>query len=295
MKMSTSDFWASDVIMIDYITQCILFFSLIPGLLGLQLTELTVPSHANLGQSITLYCWFNLDGARLYSVKWYKDEFEFFRVMPDNKPQMQVFPLAGIILDESRSDMNKVSLSELSFNSSGNYRCEVSTEAPRFESIFKSSNMTVLAYPDRDPVISGTQEHYLPGDYITANCTSGQSNPPAELEWLINGAKADSWFVEKSLPVVTSTREPLYTRSLGLRFQAHKRYFQSLDATLHLRCTSKVADLPLSYADFYPHLSTHLTNEKLAQEIHASKGSFSGTQDLLLQVALLLHILLNML
>lgn len=87
-------------------------------------------------------------------------------------------------------------------------------------------------------------------------------------------SQADSWFVEKSLPVVTSTKEPLYSRSLGLRFQAHKRYFQSLDATLHLRCTSKVGDLPLAIADFYPHLSTRLTNEKLAQEIHASSGRY---------------------
>lgn len=71
------------------------------GLFGLELTELSVPSHANLGHSITLYCWFNLGDASLYSVKWYKDEFEFFRFMPDNKPEMQVFPLAGIMLDVS--------------------------------------------------------------------------------------------------------------------------------------------------------------------------------------------------
>lgn len=71
------------------------------GLFGLELTELSVPSHANLGHSITLYCWFNLGDASLYSVKWYKDEFEFFRFMPNNKPEMQVFPLAGIMLDVS--------------------------------------------------------------------------------------------------------------------------------------------------------------------------------------------------
>lgn len=40
--------------------------------------------------------------------------------------------------------MNKVSLAELSFNTSGNYRCEVSTEAPTFETTYKHSNMTVL-------------------------------------------------------------------------------------------------------------------------------------------------------
>lgn len=48
------------------------------------------------------------------------------------------------LMKESQSDMNKVSLAELSFDSSGNYRCEVSTEAPNFETIFKNSNMSVL-------------------------------------------------------------------------------------------------------------------------------------------------------
>ncbi|XP_046668310.1 uncharacterized protein LOC124359540 isoform X1 [Homalodisca vitripennis] len=282
--------------MADYLIQGLALLMFLPGLLGLELTELTVPSHANLGHSITLYCWFNLDANKLYSVKWYKDEFEFFRFMPANKPEMQVFPLAGIMLDESQSDMNKVSLAELNFNSSGNYRCEVSTEAPNFETRFKSSNMTVLAYPDRSPVISGTQAHYLPGDYITANCTSGQSNPPAELEWLINGAKADTWFLEKSEPLETSSRGPLFTHSLGLRFQAHKRYFQSVDSTVHLRCTARVADLQPQHVDFYPHLSTHLTNEKLAQEIHASQGTALHTQGAVqLLMMLVSHSLLNML
>lgn len=87
------EFWI--VLFIAYVLFCVI------GLFGLELTELSVPSHANLGHSITLYCWFNLDDASLYSVKWYKDEFEFFRFMPNNKPEMQVFPLAGIMLDVS--------------------------------------------------------------------------------------------------------------------------------------------------------------------------------------------------
>lgn len=233
---------------------------------GLQLTELAVPTHANLKQSVTLNCRFNLDSAKLYSVKWYKDEFEFFRYMPENKPQMQVFPVSGIVLDESNSDMNKVSLINVDFTSSGVYRCEVSTEAPYFDTVFSNSNMTILAYPEHDPAISGVQSHYAPGDYITANCTAAQSNPAPEVDWYINGARADSWLVDKAPPVETSRREPLYTRSLTLRFLVDKRYFQRPDGTLHIRCTSRVADLPPRHTDYFPHLEKIFTNEKLAQQ-----------------------------
>lgn len=66
---------------------------------GLKLKELTVPKHANLGDAARLGCYFDAEDAGLYSVKWYKDENEFFRFMPDNAPQTQVFPLAGITLD----------------------------------------------------------------------------------------------------------------------------------------------------------------------------------------------------
>jgi hypothetical protein len=42
------------------------------------------------------------------------------------------------------SDMSRVTLTNLQFNTSGNYKCEVSTEAPNFETVAQSSNMTVM-------------------------------------------------------------------------------------------------------------------------------------------------------
>ena len=47
-------------------------------------------------------CEFDLGGKGLYSIKWYKDEFEFYRYMPDNRPPVQSFPVPGINLDVSR-------------------------------------------------------------------------------------------------------------------------------------------------------------------------------------------------
>jgi hypothetical protein len=40
--------------------------------------------------------------------------------------------------------MSRVTLINLQFNTSGNYKCEVSTEAPNFETVAQNSNMTVM-------------------------------------------------------------------------------------------------------------------------------------------------------
>ncbi|KAG8296161.1 hypothetical protein J6590_063896 [Homalodisca vitripennis] len=120
---------------------------------SLRLTEVVVPPYVDIHEDITLCCRFDTDGEKLYSVKWYKDELEFFRYMPGNTPHTQIFPRPGIVLDftflllqrmksdavtdltpeiwsqETLSDKTSVTLTALSFNTSGTYRCEVSTEA----------------------------------------------------------------------------------------------------------------------------------------------------------------------
>ena len=43
-----------------------------------------------------------------------------------------------------KSDMNRVTLIDLHFNTTGNYKCEVSTEAPNFQTVAQNSSMTVM-------------------------------------------------------------------------------------------------------------------------------------------------------
>lgn len=70
---------------------------------GLRLTDVHIPRYMDLHQAAILTCNFDLGEGKLYSIKWYKDEFEFFRYMPDNKPaQIQTFPLHGVNLDVSK-------------------------------------------------------------------------------------------------------------------------------------------------------------------------------------------------
>lgn len=63
---------------------------------GLRMLELIVPQHAVLGQNVSLECNFNLDGEKLYSVKWYKDGNEFYRFVPQEKPPALMFVHPGV-------------------------------------------------------------------------------------------------------------------------------------------------------------------------------------------------------
>jgi hypothetical protein len=45
-------------------------------------------------------------------------------------------------------------------------------------------------------MIEGVLSSYSIGDYVTANCTSGKSNPTAILAWKINGVKVS--IIDKS-------------------------------------------------------------------------------------------------
>lgn len=69
--------------------------------MGLTLKSIEVPSHRVVGDKAKLVCKFSMEGDTLYSVKWYKNNQEFYRFVPKDRPKLQVFPLKGIHVDVS--------------------------------------------------------------------------------------------------------------------------------------------------------------------------------------------------
>ena len=64
----------------------------------------TVPGQLILGSGASLGCDYNLEGSRLYSVKWYKDGQEFFRYMPSMDNKIEVFSVRGVNVDVSENN-----------------------------------------------------------------------------------------------------------------------------------------------------------------------------------------------
>lgn len=257
---------------------------------GLQITELSVPDHADVGDTAELVCHHDLGDATLNSVKWYKDEREFFRYTPGESPRTRTFPLQGISLDlapKSASD-TKVTLTQLTFNSSGTYRCEVSADAPKFETVHRESNMTVMALPKKKLQIQGVEKAYSLGTVINATCTADRSNPPATVQWLINGHAAQSWQVGYHKPRERPEARhdnPLRLQAVwvGLTFTLDRTHFPG--GRLELRCRSTINNIQ-ALSQEVTTISMLDTNHKLAQRSPADRVSASLSATLLLSLAL---------
>ncbi|XP_046387588.1 uncharacterized protein LOC124157128 [Ischnura elegans] len=208
------------------------------GAPGIRLMEVRIPMHTVRDHSARLECHFDMEGESLYSVKWYKDGNEFYRYLPRDMPPAQVFPLPGVAIDIHNSTESTVVLSSVNLSSTGRYRCEVSAEAPSFQTVSDHGDMVVVALPEEGPRISGGRSRYQAGDTVRVNCTSGRSKPAAQLIWFINGDQANSSFLRG--PFSASDPEGLETSTLGLEFKVRPKHFRR-GGDMKLKCLATIA------------------------------------------------------
>ncbi|XP_011304911.1 uncharacterized protein [Fopius arisanus] len=197
-----------------------------------------IPKEAELAHEVNMSCQWELNGGKsLYSVKWYKDGHEFFRYIPGNHPRIQTFTQPGVNLDKMSSRENAIRLMDVSFASTGQYKCEVSTEGPAFATAFRTGNLTVISLPKRGPEITGLSSHYAVGENVTANCSAWPSIPRADLHWTINGilVPPEHTIVYPSSYPVPSGGVP---NTLGLRLEAEERHF--VNGIVAIRCLASV-------------------------------------------------------
>nr|XP_012136375.1 PREDICTED: uncharacterized protein LOC105661969 isoform X1 [Megachile rotundata] len=223
--------------------------------------EMKVPNEAKIGSSIELECVWQIHGpSGLYSVKWYKDDHEFFRYVPDNDPRIQTFSQPGINVDNRWNTENSIRLKELETKSSGQYKCEVSTEAPSFATVYRTANLTVIAMPERGPEITGLSPRYTIGDDLTANCTVWPSVPTAAIRWLINekpiAAKQTIQYStmeirkkkereQRNEETSTSATTP---NALGLRVKLEPLHFEGVreKSVIAIKCVARVGSYLLA-------------------------------------------------
>ena len=68
---------------------------------SLHITQVIVPKEILRGSDASIRCTYDLGGDRLYSVKWYKGQHEFFRFVPNELPMFRLFPWSNFSIDVS--------------------------------------------------------------------------------------------------------------------------------------------------------------------------------------------------
>ncbi|EDV49312.1 uncharacterized protein Dere_GG17099, isoform D [Drosophila erecta] len=216
---------------------------------GLHLSNLSVPRIIDVAQKAKLFCSYAMGNRTLNSVKWYKDGLEFFRYSPLTPPTTNWFPVKGVTIADGSPHCNQficnVELEKLSAHSSGQYRCEVSGDAPEFKLIDQTANMTVGVLPKFDPFISGVRHVYKYHDYLDANCSTELSSPMAKLTWYINNKTAPGHSLQPQINEVSRNVDGfhLFASHLQLRLHLDDQRFISKSEMLELRCTADIMGL----------------------------------------------------
>jgi len=217
----------------------------------IELKNIHVPHHPQVSHSVSLWCEYDLGGEPLYSIKWYKDQEEFYRYLPKEDPPRMSFEVPGTEVDLNLSDSKVVHLLNISLETAGLYQCEVSTEAPKFKTIAKDATMSVVQPPGSSPTLFWVnQRHRLRnrvgdrwglrvGDRLVLHCLSEDSFPAANLRFYINDERANEKTV-KNLKVPLNTGV-LMSSKISLDIVLERRHFRYGELTI--KCTSDIYDI----------------------------------------------------
>lgn len=189
------------------------------------------------GQSAFLQIFYDLEGDQLYSVKWYRRDREFYRYTPRDDPPSKSFALEGVNVLLEQSNSTHVLLTNVSFNTSGEYRCEISADAPSFFTKAAGAILEVVEVPRHDPEILGLSSRYRLNDVLKAECKSKDSKPAANLTWLANGLPVDQAKIRRHHPH-HSKNNKLFSAQSALHLQLSRDHFA--DGRLKIRCIASL-------------------------------------------------------
>merc|ERR1719397_248688 len=164
--------------------------------------DMELSTLVEVGDTVELKCDYHLD-TTLYSIKWYRDNVEFFRYIPSEEPHTTVFIVPGMELVDSSSPTNII-LNNVGPETGGLFKCEVSEGPPRFSTAARTTNLEVVDLPNSGPAIYGLKSVYKVGEFVNLTCESGPSSPVTSLNWYLNSVK-----VQETSPLV-SHMVPVY-------------------------------------------------------------------------------------
>ncbi|KAL0129642.1 hypothetical protein PUN28_001716 [Cardiocondyla obscurior] len=221
---------------------------IVGGATGLKDLKINVPPMVRSGDTVTLSCHYDLEGLSLYSIQWFWNEKEFYRFVPERKPEpYRVYEVATIQVNISKSNSHDVTVVNVSRELTGVYKCEVSAGSPTYHTMIERAKMIVVDAPKTDPVIRTEKERIAMGEMLRANCTSGKSRPAPEVTWRLNGELIKNNILHRIWNKTNSHEDEGETKTSLIEFKVESGMFHK--GHLHLRCTVSISDVYRKSAD----------------------------------------------
>nr|XP_036216047.1 uncharacterized protein LOC106619348 [Bactrocera oleae]XP_036216048.1 uncharacterized protein LOC106619348 [Bactrocera oleae]XP_036216049.1 uncharacterized protein LOC106619348 [Bactrocera oleae]XP_036216050.1 uncharacterized protein LOC106619348 [Bactrocera oleae] len=221
-----------------------IFFFIPDTSTALSNVSVSIPSAVKRGDNAILICNYNLEYENLYTVKWYRGRREFYRYTPKENPALKIFPASGgYSVDMAESNATHVFIRN---PTSGKYSCEVSADAPSFNTFLVSGEMEVVELPTQRPIITGVHSRYRVGDVINGNCSSDFSKPAANLTWWINDMQVPPHSV-RTFGTQRHFSENLESAIAEINFIATLQHF--IKGRLKLKCSARIYDIYVQEAE----------------------------------------------
>ncbi|XP_063533885.1 uncharacterized protein LOC134744118 isoform X1 [Cydia strobilella] len=220
----------------------ILLYTLtVQGSLCLRNVHVIVPDAAERGSKVRMQCLYDLEQEVLYSVKWYRGDREFCRYQPRDVPPLKVFRIPGIEVERDETDAKQLVITAATRTAGGRYTCEVSADAPSFQTAQVHTHMYVVDLPQADPQLIGIKQRYRAGMTLKAECFSKNAMPAANLSFFINSEPAQSQHVWHRVDV--SDNGKLMTAYSTIQFVVQRHHF--VNERIKVRCTAIIYSIYL--------------------------------------------------
>ncbi|KAL5283388.1 hypothetical protein ACFFRR_005958 [Megaselia abdita] len=260
----------------------------------IKIKDIEVPEIVDFRDHITLSCTYDISNHTLNSVKWYKDEKELFRYSPLTYPPYMKFPVDGIEIADNAYTCNqtmcKIQFGQLRINSTGDFRCEASGDAPHFKVASKVAHMTVAALPQSDPLIYSFSSAYKFDDFVVANCSSDWSSPPAKLTWYINNQEAPLEILQPLQETqIYAHGYNLISRALEIRFYLNDHRFINARDKLDVKCVAELEEHERFRKEIVYSASISYTDNTLNHQMLINSGLIMKISQALMVAAL--HVL----
>nr|XP_023026619.1 uncharacterized protein LOC111514591 isoform X2 [Leptinotarsa decemlineata] len=234
-----------------------LAFLLMVDLHILEVSALTnmhirVPEAVRIGETVTLVCDYDLESAALYTIKWYRNDEEFYRFVPKESPPSQTFDVPNINVDMHKSNTREVTLTNVERDTAGEFKCEVTADAPLFHTDIRMAKLLVAEIPEDGPVLKVEIQKITPGAELKANCTTPGSYPAMNVSWYINDIEMRSSFdvhIQKSivhfdaLPGLETVQSTIIARTTPDLFKNSKLKLRCLATMFTLYTSSREAEI----------------------------------------------------